>query len=89
MRLRLNLRVSFGWAALGMMSLTLAQDAEPLTEAFLLFLAEGVEVDGEWQDPVSLAGMAALQDLPEDELVWIAERDTAELDEISNGEEDE
>jgi hypothetical protein len=92
-----NQRPLLGWFALGLMSLALAQDAEPLSEAFLLFLAEGIEVDGEWQDPVtlaaSLAEMTGLQEISDDELVLIAEQDVTqhvdELREIENGEEDE
>lgn len=83
----------FGWATMALMSMALAQDAEPLSEAFLLFLAEGVEVDGEWQDPLTIAGtvtgMAELHDVSEDELVRIAERDTAGLEEINNGDNNE
>ena len=73
--------------------LALAQDAEPLSEAFLLFLAEGIEVDGEWQDPITLASMAALQEVPDDELAWVADREVEELesmsDEFEDGEDDE
>lgn len=78
---------------MAMMSMALAQDAEPLSEAFLLFLAEGVEVDGEWQDPLTIAGtvagMTELHDLSEDQLVLIAGRDPAELEEINDGDNDE
>ena len=72
-----------------MISLSLAQDAEPLSEAFLMFLAEGIEVDGEWQDPITLANMASLQEVPQEELAWIAEQELAELEEIEDGDNDE
>lgn len=89
----MNPKANLAWLALGLMSLALAQDAEPLSEAFLLFLAEGVEVDGEWQDPVTLATtlteMTGMQEISDDELVLIAEQEVAGLREIEDGEEDE
>jgi|SaaInl5LU_22_DNA_1037371.scaffolds.fasta_scaffold02042_11 hypothetical protein len=93
MRLRLTHRASAILCGLGFISLALAQDSEPLDEAFLMFLAEGMEVDGEWHDPMLLASMAELQDVPEDELTWISEQEIAQLengpDESNDGEDDE
>ena len=48
-----------------------AQDIQPLDEAFLLFLAGGVEVDGEWRDPMSLLEMAELSEVPEERLAEV------------------
>lgn len=40
---------------------TAANAQEALEEDFLLFLANGMEIDGSWQDPVSLSEMAEVQ----------------------------
>ncbi len=88
MRLRLIHRVSAILFGMGLTSLALAQDGELPTEAFLVFLAGGMELDGEWYDPMMLANMAELQEVPEDELVWIADEGLAEI-ETANGDEDE
>ena len=59
----------------------------------MLFLAEGVEINGEWQDPLTIAGtvtgMTELHNVPEDELARIAERDATELEEFDDGDNDE
>ena len=57
-----------------------AQEIEPLDEDFLLFLAEGMEVDGEWKDPMSLANLSELDDMPSDEIAWVAEQEKTELE---------
>lgn len=57
-----------------------AGDAMP-DEAFLLFLADGFEVDGNWQDPMTLARLTELdKDIPEDELSWIADQQGSQKD---------
>lgn len=66
----------------------IAQEIEPLDEDFLLFLAEGIEVDGEWKDPISLANLSELDEMPSDEIAWVAEQDIEVLEtmtaELSN-----
>jgi len=39
-----------------------AQEGQSLEEAFLIFLANGMWVDGQWQDPLTLAETNGLQD---------------------------
>lgn len=51
----------------------------PLDEDFLLFLAEGMEVDGEWKDPMTLASLSDLDEMPRDEIAWVAEQDKTKL----------
>jgi hypothetical protein len=60
-----------------------AQELEPLEEDFLLFLAEGMEVDGDWKDPMSLANLSELDEMPSDEIAWVAEQDQSALEEIT------
>lgn len=55
-------------------------NAEPLDEAFLLFLAEGMEVYGEWKDPMTLADLSDLEQIPSEEIAWVAEQDRTELE---------
>lgn len=43
-----------------------AQESESvLNEDFLIFLASGMEIEGEWQDPLSLGEMAEVEALQE------------------------
>lgn len=46
---------------LSFIAATTANAQEALEEDFLLFLANGMEIDGSWQDPVSLSEMAEVQ----------------------------
>lgn len=61
----------------------IAQEIEPLDEDFLLFLAEGMEVDGEWKDPLSLANLSELDEMPSEEISWVAEQDQTALKEMT------
>lgn len=51
----------------------------PLDEDFLLFLAEGMEVEGEWKDPMTLASLSDLDEIPSEEIAWVAEQDKTTL----------
>lgn len=92
-RQRLIFRVSLMLASGALTPVLVAQESDLPDEGFLLFLAAGMEVGGEWQDPMTLASLAELNEVPSDELVWVAEQDDEVFETISNevidGEDDE
>lgn len=71
----------------------IAQEISELDEAFLLFLANGVEVEGKWQDPMSITesigDISGLSASLNDEIAWITEQDSEQLQELSSPESNE
>ena len=59
---------------------SIAQSPPELEEDFLLFLAGGADLDGQWRDPMTIVEMSDVQnDLFREELDWISERSEEEL----------